>query len=72
MKIKIPATSANLGPGFDVLGLALDLYNIVEILPFKDTKITIDGYGKDNKAFLTNNMFVRIFYEIYCFKFTIT
>lgn len=26
-KVKTPATSANLGPGFDVLGLALDLYN---------------------------------------------
>lgn len=27
IKIKIPATSANLGPGFDTLGLALDIYN---------------------------------------------
>ena len=25
--IKVPATSANLGPGFDTLGLALDLWN---------------------------------------------
>ena len=25
--IKVPATSANLGPGFDALGLALDLWN---------------------------------------------
>ena len=27
VKIKVPATSANLGPGFDVAGLALTLYN---------------------------------------------
>lgn len=27
-KVKVPATSANLGPGFDVMGLALDRYNI--------------------------------------------
>ena len=27
IKIKVPATSANLGPGFDCLGLALSLYN---------------------------------------------
>lgn len=27
IKIGVPATSANLGPGFDVLGMALDLYN---------------------------------------------
>jgi homoserine kinase len=29
--IKAPATTANLGPGFDTLGLALRLYNTVEI-----------------------------------------
>ena len=27
IKISVPATSANLGPGFDTLGLALSLYN---------------------------------------------
>jgi homoserine kinase len=27
----IPATSANLGPGFDAMGLALDLWNSVEL-----------------------------------------
>ena len=27
IKIKTPATTANLGPGFDCLGMALDLYN---------------------------------------------
>ncbi|MEB3198304.1 MAG: homoserine kinase [Candidatus Sericytochromatia bacterium] len=27
MNVRVPATSANLGPGFDVLGLALPLYN---------------------------------------------
>ncbi len=26
--VHIPATSANLGPGFDVLGLGLALYNL--------------------------------------------
>lgn len=30
-KIKVPATCANLGPGFDTLGLALDLYNTYHI-----------------------------------------
>jgi homoserine kinase len=29
--IKVPATSANMGPGFDCLGVALDLYNYFEI-----------------------------------------
>lgn len=32
VKVKVPATTANLGPGFDVLGLALDrLYNELEV-----------------------------------------
>jgi len=33
VKITVPATSANIGPGFDSLGLALSMYNTVEILP---------------------------------------
>lgn len=31
IKVKIPATSANLGSGFDSLGLALTMYNYLEI-----------------------------------------
>lgn len=27
VRVKVPATSANLGPGFDVAGLALTIYN---------------------------------------------
>lgn len=33
IKIKVPATSANLGVGFDSLGLAVDLYATVEFEP---------------------------------------
>jgi homoserine kinase len=29
--VRVPATAANLGPGFDALGLALDLWNEVEV-----------------------------------------
>ena len=29
--VRIPATTANLGPGFDCLGLALDIHNTVEL-----------------------------------------
>lgn len=32
VKMRIPATSANLGPGFDAAGLALSLYDDVEIV----------------------------------------
>ncbi|ADL12597.1 homoserine kinase [Acetohalobium arabaticum] len=45
-RVKVPATTANLGPGFDILGMALDLYNIIEV---KETdrglNIDIEGLG---------------------------
>lgn len=39
-KITIPATSANIGSGFDSLGLAVQLYNIVWMQEDEDIKIT--------------------------------
>lgn len=41
-----PATSANLGPGFDSLGLALQLYNRFEV-SFARTGDTSDSYDTD-------------------------
>ncbi len=32
VRVTVPATTANLGPGFDCLGLALGLYNTVELI----------------------------------------
>ncbi len=40
IKIRIPATSANLGSGFDSLGVALDLYNYVHIEEADDIDIS--------------------------------
>lgn len=31
VSVKVPATSANIGPRFDTLGMALPLYNTVTI-----------------------------------------
>lgn len=44
IKIQVPATSANLGPGFDSLGLALKLYNRVLMEEYDGIDIsTSDG-----------------------------
>ena len=45
--LRIPATTANLGPGFDSLGCALALYNTItcEILP--DDRLVIAGCPKE-------------------------
>jgi homoserine kinase len=48
VRVRVPATSANLGPGFDALGLALTLHDDVEarILP-AGLSIEICGEGED-------------------------
>jgi len=47
--VKVPASSANLGPGFDTLGLALGLYDTVdvEVIPQR-LEVEIFGEGEDD------------------------
>lgn len=45
MRIRVPATSANLGPGFDCLGLALKLYLEVEAQPAECDALFYQGEG---------------------------
>lgn len=58
MKFRIPATSANIGSGFDALGIALSMYNEVEIEESDSLKITsLDGVqvptGEDNLIYVS-------------------
>lgn len=57
--IKVPATSANLGPGFDTLGLALDLWNETTITPAKEFSAHVSGEGAERLASGKNNLIVR-------------
>ncbi|HAV77135.1 MAG TPA: homoserine kinase [Anaerolineae bacterium] len=59
MKIKVPATTANLGPGFDTIGLALDLWNETDIKPSNDFSIHVTGEGAGRLARGRNNLIVR-------------
>jgi len=76
--ISVPATSANLGPGFDSLGLAVDLRNKVEFHHSKFFSVNIKGEGENNPRLKGNNLFISIFNEHYTrltkkkqnFKFT--
>ena len=48
IRVQIPATTANMGPGFDTLGMALKLYNIVEMEEAKrGLHIDVEGDGAD-------------------------
>lgn len=48
VRVQVPATTANMGPGFDCLGMALKLYNFVE-MDIADSGVTIEieGDGAD-------------------------
>lgn len=43
IKVRVPGTSANIGPGFDAFGLALNIYNTFSFKEKKDGKLTIRG-----------------------------
>ena len=59
--VRAPATSANLGPGFDALGLALGLYDVVDV--------TVTGEGqRDRKSTRLNSSHVEISYAVFCLK----
>lgn len=47
-KLRVPATSANLGPGYDTLGLALAIYNDFEIKQRNDSQLNIKIIDKKN------------------------
>ncbi|MGB5965387.1 MAG: homoserine kinase [Sulfurimonadaceae bacterium] len=65
MTISVPATSANLGPGFDSLGLAVNLRNLVEFKSSRFFSVSIKGEGEGNPRLKGNNLFVSIFNEHY-------
>jgi homoserine kinase len=65
LRISVPATSANLGPGFDCLGVALNLKNQVIIRPSKFHSVSLKGEGSNNPALKDNNMFISIFNDFY-------
>ena len=61
IRLKVPATTANLGSGFDTLGMALNLYNIFtvkEILPNGEYVSEVWGEGVDQLKDADKNMLV--------------
>ena len=47
LRVRVPATSANLGPGFDCMGVALDLWNEFSLsaAPGDGITVTVEGEG---------------------------
>ncbi len=62
--VKVPATSANLGPGFDALGLALDLWNESTFQAADHFSVFIEGEGKGRLSQGKSNMILRAAREL--------
>jgi homoserine kinase len=64
VRVRVPATSANLGPGFDALGLALTLYNEVHLTGwaapgFPPLTVSVQGEGAGRIPLDRTNLVVR-------------
>jgi homoserine kinase len=60
VQVRVPATVANLGPGFDTLGVALRMHLEIDIEPRKDTvEILVEGEGAEQLPLDERNLVVR-------------
>lgn len=68
--VKVPASSGNLGPGFDVLGLALGLYNELHVREtgLKKDPLIIDVIGEGHGAIARNRRNIVYQSIAYIFK----
>jgi homoserine kinase len=67
--ITVPATTANIGPGFDCIGAALTLYNQFQFTLLSETdeevKITVRGTEADKVSTDRNNLLYKSFIKLY-------
>ncbi len=60
VRVRVPATSANLGPGFDALGLALTLYDDLEVrAAARGLAIEVTGEGAQTAGAGEDHLIVR-------------
>lgn len=62
--LRLPATSANLGPGFDAVALALTLYLDVDAEAAADFSIAATGRNPEVCGALENNLLLRTYAEV--------
>lgn len=65
IQVQVPATSANLGPGFDSFGLAFGMYDryVAQILDEGGLDIDVTGEGSDEVPRTDKNLLVRAMYK---------
>lgn len=60
--IEVPATSANIGSGFDAIGIALTRYNIFDVTFLDVEKLTF--HGVEERFCNENHLFIQTLYQI--------
>lgn len=68
LEVRVPATSANLGPGFDAFGIALDFYFTVRVGPREHRRVVPTGEGADELPTGDDNLVWRALVR-YCRRF---
>jgi homoserine kinase len=64
LHLRLPATSANLGPGFDALGLAMALYLTIDATPAGEFHIDATGRNADLCARLDDNLILTTYLDV--------
>jgi len=64
LHLRLPATSANLGPGFDALGLAMALYLTIDATAADDFRIEATGRNAVLCASLDNNLILTTYTSV--------
>ncbi len=64
LHLRLPATSANLGPGFDALGLAMALYLTIDATLADVFHIDATGRNPDLCAILDNNLILTTYVDV--------
>jgi homoserine kinase len=64
LHLRLPATSANLGPGFDAVGLAMALYLTIDAAIAEDFRIDATGRSPDLCAKLENNLIFTTYMDV--------
>src|ERR671918_2357766 len=60
VKVLVPATVANLGPGFDALGIAIRMHLEIDIEPRRDSiDVMVEGEGAEQLPSDDTNLVIR-------------
>lgn len=64
LRLRLPATSANLGPGFDSVAIALDFYLEIEAAPAAEFSIAATGRDAERCARLEDNLVLEVYKSV--------